>query len=281
MKEEESGGRQRIGVLSKRSGSRDYSALLIADLNHLTNRPHIYAMTQPSQRNSEAAWHRNDGRSMKKAPIAPRKHRDPLTQVEVGLRRRAATRATILEAAFRVLGRKIGQNVRVEEVCAEAQVVKTTFYNHFDTVEQLLKALAVELSHDFNTAVHRHTRAMQSIAAQVATAVRLYLHRARTDPEWGRAMVNISFVESIMGQETYRVVEDDIIEGLKTGVFRVSSHRLGADLVDGLGIAAMISILRGDAPQTYPEDVAAQILFGLGLDEHAARDIANSDLPAI
>jgi AcrR family transcriptional regulator len=218
---------------------------------------------------------------MKKTAIAPRKQRSPLTQVEVGERRRAATRAAMLEAAFRVLGRGIGQNVRVEDVCAEARIVRTTFYNHFDTVEHLLKALTLELSHDFNSAVHRHTRTMHSIAAQVATAVRLYLRRAQTDPEWGRAMVNISFVESIMGHETYRFVEDDIVEGLRTGVFRSSSHRLGTDLVNGLGIAAMISILRRNAPENYPEEVAVQILLGLGLDEQAARYIANSELPTI
>jgi AcrR family transcriptional regulator len=224
---------------------------------------------------------RNQGKSMKKTPIAPRKQRSPLTQVEVGERRRAATRATVLEAAFRVLGRGIGQTVRVEDVCAEARVVRTTFYNHFDTVEHLLQALTVELSHDFNTAVHRHTRTMHSIAAQVATAVRLYLRRAQTDPEWGRAMVNISFVESIMGHETYRVVEEDIVEGMRTGIFRISSRRLGTDLVNGLGIAAMISILRGNVPENYAEEVAIQILIGLGLRKQAARRIANSELPTI
>src|SRR5262249_60874481 len=67
--------------------------------------------------------------------------------------KRERTRKTILDAAFGLIGNEKGLTVRIEEICAAAQISRGTFYNYFTSLEQLFEVLAVELSHELNGAL--------------------------------------------------------------------------------------------------------------------------------
>ncbi|MGB0958802.1 MAG: TetR/AcrR family transcriptional regulator [Halocynthiibacter sp.] len=53
------------------------------------------------------------------------------------------TRVSLLEAGQRLIGLHGAAGVNVMSVCAEAGVGRTSFYNYFDDVEALTKAIAV------------------------------------------------------------------------------------------------------------------------------------------
>ena len=214
-------------------------------------------------------------------PPPPRKTRAPLSQLEVGERRRAATRAALLNAAFDILGEGHGRTLRIEEVCERAAVVRTTFYNHFDSVEQVLSALAEPLSHEFNVAVHARTRQLPSMVEQVAMGIRLYMHRAAENPKWGWAMVNISAIEPVMGRETNSILVQDLARGMKLGDFKIESLQLATDLVSGISFAGMISILTGKTPKDYPEQITAKVMQMLGVSASTVRRVVNMPLPEI
>ena len=209
------------------------------------------------------------------------KPREPLTQVEVGKRRRAATRIALLDAAFSLLGQPRQRSLQIEDVCTQANVVRGTFYNHFESAETLLEALSYELSHEFNIAVHRHSRQLPTVTEQVVAAIRLYLHRARTDNAWGWAMINISFAGAILGRETHTIVTEDVKVGVLNGDFGISSAKLGADMVLGIGFAGMISILEGGMPDDYPEQVAREIMLALGVNRAEVERIVSEVLPIL
>lgn len=54
------------------------------------------------------------------------------------------TRASLLEAGQRLMGRHGTAGVNVMAVCAEAVVGRTSFYNYFNDVDELLEAVAME-----------------------------------------------------------------------------------------------------------------------------------------
>ncbi|MEU4237684.1 helix-turn-helix domain-containing protein [Actinoplanes sp. NPDC026619] len=72
-------------------------------------------------------------------------------------RRRAETRARLLEAAFRVFAAKGYGQARIDDVCAEAGYTRGAFYSNFGTLDELFFAL-----YDERAAL---------IAAQVADAL--------------------------------------------------------------------------------------------------------------
>src|SRR5262245_58596981 len=104
--------------------------------------------------------------------------------------KRERTRQKIFAATFRLIGHEHGRSVRIEEVCAAAEVSRGTFYNYFSSLDELFQILAIELSHDFNQALLTTLEKIESSAERANAAIQHYLKRARRDPAWGWAMVH-------------------------------------------------------------------------------------------
>src|SRR2546426_11921310 len=74
-------------------------------------------------------------------------------RAELGEQKRMRTRAALLRAAISVLGKESGRFATVDNVITESGMARGTFYNYFDSRDQLFAAVAYELSHDFNSAL--------------------------------------------------------------------------------------------------------------------------------
>jgi AcrR family transcriptional regulator len=186
-------------------------------------------------------------------------------RAQIGEQRRARTRQKILRAAFDLLGRETGRLTRPDEICATARVSRGTFYNYFSSMEELFTTLSHEISHEYNLRVHEVIADLPSPADRAASAVRYYLHRARSDRAWGWAMVNLSASGPIFGAETHERASSSILEGIKSGDFHVPSMQVGRDLMLGSALAAMITLLRSKTEEVSPESMVRQIMIGLGV----------------
>src|SRR5688572_3650709 len=113
--------------------------------------------------------------------VRPRRHADERPAPKLG-GKRERTRTKILDAAFELIGNEKGLTVRIEEICAAAEISRGTFYNYFTSLEQLFEILAIELSHDLNRALTSTFDATQSHADGSNAAVQHYLNYARRDP---------------------------------------------------------------------------------------------------
>src|SRR5690348_2313875 len=105
--------------------------------------------------------------------------------------KRQRTRKKILEAAFGLIGNEKGLTVRIEEICAAAEISRGTFYNYFTSLEQLFEILAIELSHDLNRALVSTMDETRSHAEGANGAIQHYLNYAERDPAWAWAMVHL------------------------------------------------------------------------------------------
>jgi AcrR family transcriptional regulator len=186
-------------------------------------------------------------------------------RAEIGRMRRERTRENILRVAFELLGREEGRSTRIDEICEAAEVARGTFYNYYTSVEELFRALTFEISHDFNLAVRAVIKSVPAGAIRSAFALRYYLHRTRSDPSWGWAMVNLSVSGPIFGEETTRYGLECIEEGLITEQFTAQSAQMAYDFMHGAALAGMITLLRSEQPEDYPEQMVALIMRGLGV----------------
>lgn len=200
-------------------------------------------------------------------------------RVRVGEDRRTKTRAAILRAAFQVLGRPEGRSSRIEEICEAAGVSRATFYNYFNSVEELFRAAAFHISHDFNDAVRAVIIRVPGGAIRLAFALRYQMHKCRDDPAWGWAMVNLSAGGPIFGEETYSYAAEAIEEGILTEQFAVTSVEVGLDIVMGTTLAAMITLLRREQSEEYPEVIVTHIYRGLGVTETLTQRCITAILP--
>lgn len=195
--------------------------------------------------------------------------------------KRERTRKKILEAAFGLIGNEKGLTVRIEEICAAARVSRGTFYNYFTSLEQLFEALAIELSHDLNSALVSSWDETRSHAEGSNAAVQHYLNYARRDPAWAWAMVHLNAFGPTFGAESWEACYRSIEKGIEAGEFDVPNATVGRDLMTGTVMASVRTMLRSGSNRSEPRVVARHLLRALGVPAARAREIADSPLPDI
>jgi AcrR family transcriptional regulator len=190
--------------------------------------------------------------------------------------KRERTRKKILEAAFGLIGNEKGLTVRIEEICAAAEISRGTFYNYFTSLEQLFEILAIELSHDLNRALVSTFDETQSHAQGANAAIQHYLDYARRDPAWAWAMVHLSAFGPSFGAEAWDACYRAIEKGIEAQEFDVPNATVGRDIMTGTVLATVRTTLRGGRSQ--PRVIAHHLLRALGVPDARAREIAETPL---
>jgi AcrR family transcriptional regulator len=195
--------------------------------------------------------------------------------------KRERTRKKILDAAFGLIGHEKGLTIRIEEICAAAHISRGTFYNYFTSLEQLFEVLAIELSHDLNSALVSSWDETRSHAEGSNAAIQHYLIHARRDPAWAWAMVHLNAFGPTFGAEAWEACYRSIDKGIEAGEFDVPNATVGRDLMTGTVLATVRTMLRSGSDGSEPRIIAYHLLRALGVPDARAKAIAESPLPDI
>jgi AcrR family transcriptional regulator len=196
----------------------------------------------------------------------------------IGLAKRERTRSSLLEAAYRVFAQKEMDAVTIDDIIAAAGVARGTFYNYFQTREDVLRAVAASLSDAMNQQVWAQSTDISDPAERLAIAMRQFLHQARRDATWGWVIVRIGLVAAPLSETIERGVMSDLEAGIRLNRFQADSIQSAMDLVLGTGLMAMRSILEGHTAPNHPEQITKLILKTLGVPDAEAQAIAFKDL---
>jgi AcrR family transcriptional regulator len=195
--------------------------------------------------------------------------------------KRERTRKKILEATFELIGNEKGLTVRIEEICAAADISRGTFYNYFTSLEQLFEVLAIELSHDLNRALVSTWDETLSHAEGANAAIQHYLNYARRDSAWAWAMVHLSAFGPTFGAEAWDACYRSIEKGIEAGEFDVPSATVGRDLMTGTVLATVRTTLNSAGGRQQSRIVAYHLLRALGVPDARAKEIADRPLPGL
>lgn len=200
-------------------------------------------------------------------------------RAEIGRERRSRTRARIIAAAFDLFGEEKGLYSRIEDIAEKADVTRPTFYRHFSGMDELREALTYEVTHDLLEQISGVLATIPDPRVRTATAARVILKQAQADSRWAWSMVNMSANGVIFGHESQLQAELTIQQGIEGNVFSVPSSSLGRDVVLGLSLAGVATILRHPVSADYPETLTCCILLALGVERDEAMRISRIDLP--
>ncbi|MBE9028576.1 TetR/AcrR family transcriptional regulator [filamentous cyanobacterium LEGE 11480] len=203
---------------------------------------------------------------------------DTSRRAHIGLAKRERTRAKLLEAAYQVFAAKELDAVTIDDIISAAGVARGTFYNYFETREDVLKAVVASLAEAMNQAVWSESTAIADPAERMAFAIRQFLHQAKRDATWGWLIVRIGLVAAPLTATIHQGVRSDLEAGIQQQRFQVDSVQAAIDLVMGTGLMAIRSILEGQTPSDYPEQIAKLILQTLGVAEPEAQAIVTQTL---
>ncbi len=210
-----------------------------------------------------------------------------MTEAQVGVkgpngldRRKAATRAALIDAAQRLMaeGRT---HVPIAEITEAAGLGTGSFYNHFGTKQELFAAAT-------QAALEAHATILDSLAGDItdpatvfAQSFRLTGRMHRLEPQLSKVVISngLNGVRTDVGMARY--ARRDIEAAVEAGRFKVSS--IDAAMLVVIGSTLALGHTLHDRPDLddaeLTDQVAHDLLVVLGLTRREAARICRRPLP--
>ncbi|GAA4256242.1 TetR/AcrR family transcriptional regulator [Dactylosporangium darangshiense] len=195
-------------------------------------------------------------------------------------RRKAHTRAALVRAAqtFIASGKL---NVPILELTQTADVGMGSFYNHFDSREQLFHAALEDALERHGALLDELTQGLDDPAHVFAQSFRLTGRLHRREPDLSKVLLNYGLVLTTSDRGLAPRARRDIENGIHAGRFNVRDPELA--MVTVAGAALCLGQLLHDHPERDDAGAADQVtedlLRMLGLSADQAHEICQRPLP--
>src|SRR5271165_4707094 len=195
-------------------------------------------------------------------------------------RRKAQTRAALISAAqgFIAAG---NLNVPIQEITQAADVGLGSFYNHFESREELFAAAVEDVFELLGGLLDELTADIDDPAVIFAQGFRLFGRFHRRNPQLSKVFLNDGLAMSGSARGLAPRALRDIQAGVRTGRFTVRDPELAALVVDGAGLCLGQFIHdhpeRDDAQTT--DEVVEELLPLLGIPARQVQRIIALPLP--
>jgi len=195
-------------------------------------------------------------------------------------RRKAKTRAALIRAAQTLIaeGRT---NVPILEITQAADVGIGSFYNHFETKEQLFDAAVEAVMDGYGQLLDSLTADIEDPAEVFATSFRLAGRLHRREPELSRVLLNNALRLLSADDGLAPRARRDIQAGVDAGRFKVADVDLGVTMAAGALLC--LGQLLHDEPDrddaSAADQLAEDLLRVFGVPAKQAHRICTLPLP--
>jgi AcrR family transcriptional regulator len=196
-------------------------------------------------------------------------------------RRKARTRQALIDAAVRLIAEGRGERASIQEITEVADIGFGSFYNHFESKEQLFETASTEVLERWGRMIDRASAGITDPAEVFSISLRLSARLGWTHPEVARFITGagLDLLDAPVGLAPRAL--RDIEAGQATGQFTVADAEVALSAVAG----GLIGLLR--LHQEHPErleetavdELAEACLRLLGLPPAKARRLAGLPLP--
>jgi AcrR family transcriptional regulator len=198
-------------------------------------------------------------------------------------RRKARTRQALIDAAVRLVADGRGERASIQEITEAADIGFGSFYNHFESKEQLFQTAAEEALERWGQMLDRACAGIDDPAEVFSVSLRVSGRLGWTHPDLARFLTGLGLDALDMPRGLAPRALRDIKKGQAAGRFTVPDPDIALSAVAGglLGLLRVRQLHPGRVDETTADHFAEAILRMLGLPPAEARRIAASDLPAI
>lgn len=196
-------------------------------------------------------------------------------------RRRARTRAALIEAARGVFAQRGVGGTTIQQITDAADVAKGSFYNHFASREDLQRAVAATVLEEMGAALDRDVERREPDPARVIAASLLStLRTCLADPAVGGFLVQNADVMEV-GASIGARGRRDLVRGAKAGRFRIDDVDTLLVMLAGAAQGLLRARLRGELDRSAESRFIALALRLLGLEADEADAIAAETVDAL
>ncbi len=191
-------------------------------------------------------------------------------------RARLRTRRSLLDAGRTLIAAKGLAGLRIQDITEEADVALGSFYNYFQSKEELLEAIITESLSDLTSAIITNVDDDTDPAEVVALANLRVIRLAYDEPDFARLIVNIGHSEALFGDAVQPYARIAVQRGIESGRFVVADIEVLLTAVIGGAFALIREILGGRHGAHAHQAFAHQVLASLGLPPHEAQAVVRA-----
>lgn len=172
-------------------------------------------------------------------------------------------RSKLIDAAMRVFAAPGGSTRVIDDVIREANVSRGTFYNYFDSLDEVLSAIGQELNNQMTTDILPVYDVLIEPWQRAAVASRLFLLRALLDPQWAGFVTRVDAWQHNSLVAAY--MAKDLEHGKAVGDFTFDRVDAATDFLMGASAHGIQAIQQGvDLPNHYMDACVRLTLMSLG-----------------
>ncbi len=197
-------------------------------------------------------------------------------------RRKARTRQALVDAAVRLIAEGRGERASIQEITEEADIGFGSFYNHFESKEQLFETAASEVLERWGQMLDRACDGVSDPAEVFSHSLRTSARLGWTHPDVGRFITGAGLdLLDAPGGLAPRALRD-IQAGQAAGLFTVHDAEVALSAVAG-GLIGLLRMHQSDparVDERSVDELAEACLRLLGLPASKAKRLARLPLPA-
>jgi len=196
-------------------------------------------------------------------------------------RRKARTRQALIDAAARLIAEGRGDRASIQEITETADIGFGSFYNHFDSKEQLFQAASEEVMERWAEMIDRACAGIKDPAEVFTVSLRISGRLGWTHPEIAGFLTGagLRLLEAPQGLAPRAL--RDIQAGQSAGRFTIPDAEIALSAVAG-GLLGLLG-LRERQPERVDEasvdELAEGCLRFLGVRPSEAKRLARLPLP--
>lgn len=194
-------------------------------------------------------------------------------------RRREQTRAKLIDAAKVLFARQGVERTRINEITELADVGFGSFYNHFESKDEIIDALLGETAADHATAIVTATATVEDPAEVISVAHRHFVRLAISDPELAALAMELVFSNQAIVDSLRPFAREDISRAISAGRLDIPDIEVALHATGGALQGTISGVLAGDLGENADTAHAALVLRMLGLPPTEADEIARRPFP--
>jgi AcrR family transcriptional regulator len=198
-------------------------------------------------------------------------------------RRKARTRQALVDAAVRLIADGRGERASIQEITEAADIGFGSFYNHFETKDQLFRTASEEVLERWGQMIDRACAGIDDPAEVFATSLRISGRLGWTHPDLARFITGAGLELLDIPRGLAPRALRDIKIGQAAGRFTIPDADIALSAVAG-GLFGLLRVRQRHPEQideTAVDQLAEAVLRMLGLPGREARRIAARPLPDI
>ncbi|HEX7465938.1 MAG TPA: TetR/AcrR family transcriptional regulator [Usitatibacter sp.] len=200
--------------------------------------------------------------------------RKPDHRTRVGRERSARTETRILEAALGVFADMGPDAAKIDDFVVAAGISRGTFYNHFQSVEELLEATSQWTTRELIETIEAALEGIEGPALRFGLGLRLFFAKAQADPVWSR------FVARVWKLGGIELPGRDLEQGFRLAVFRAPSAQAASDVLFGGVREALLRIGTERTSAAYGAQMTEMCLQAIGTESRRMAAVLKHELPS-